>query len=63
MLAELGGDDRGALRVGGRGRLLERGGELRVRPVGREREVPGAGERILGALGEQAVRTPPLDGR
>ena len=55
VLAELAGDDRRALGGGGLGRALEHGRELGVGPVGREREVTCARERILGELGQAAV--------
>ena len=61
VLVELGRGDRRALGRGSCCRLLELVRELGVRSVGREREVTSTGERVVGQLGEAAVRTLPLD--
>ena len=60
VLAEFGRDDRRALELGSLRRLLERSREVGVRPVGREREMTRAGDRIIDEIGEAAVRPLPL---
>jgi hypothetical protein len=52
--------DRRSLGARSRGRLLERCRKLLVGSIRREREVPGAGERIGRELGQAAVHELPL---
>ena len=60
VLGELGGGDRGATRARqGRG-VLEGGGDLGVRALGRKREMAGAVERVRDDRCEASVRAPSL---
>ena len=63
VLAELCGDHRCALCSRRPGCNLEQRSKLGIRPVGREREVPRTGERILGDLCQATVDALSLAGR
>ena len=60
VLAEFGGDDWGTARARQCRGLLEVGGDLRIRTLGREREMTGLVERVTRDRCETSVRTTPL---